>query len=195
MNKSEAKFHNTAVKMNEALFRLLEQRPFVDISIMEVCNEAEVNRSTFYAHYNNTYDLLQEARDYFMNKFFNNFHTTINDYPVEELNVEEFVSARYIIPYLEFVKKYKGIFKVFMNNLNAFNPDGFYKLLLEKLWIPSCEARGITDKSVITYMSKFYLSGMISIVVEWLNNNCEDDILFVCEVIILCVRPNPSYGK
>ena len=56
MNKSEAKFHNTAVKMDDALVLLLEHKEFKDISIMDVCEKAGVNRSTFYAHYENLYD-------------------------------------------------------------------------------------------------------------------------------------------
>ena len=63
-----------------------------------------------------------------------------------------------------------------------------HKALL-KLWIPSCESRGITDNTLITYMSKFYLHSMTASANEWINNDCEDDILFVCEVIILCARP------
>lgn len=190
MNKSEAKFHNTAVKMNDALFRILEKKDFSEISILEICKEAGVNRSTFYAHYANTSELLQEARDKFVKNFFNGFSDNIDKSEVSKIQAESFVSAQYIIPYLEFVKKNKNIFKVFVNNINTFNTDELYKLLLDNLWIPSCKKRGITDNTVITYMSRFYLTGMTSIVMEWINKNCEDDIFFICEVIMLCIRPN-----
>lgn len=189
MNKSEAKYHNTAIKMNEALFRLLDKKEFRDISILEICNEAGVNRSTFYAHYENTYDLLQETRDNFIRKCLDIYPMDERRADMQSARVETFVSERYIVPYLKFVKEHSKFFKVFVNNINDFNTDSFYQLLLEKLWIPSCESRGISDKTLITYMSKFYLNGMTAIVNEWINNDCEDDILFICEVIILCVRP------
>lgn len=190
MNKSEAKFHNTAIKMNEALFRILEKKEFSEISILEICKEAGVNRSTFYAHYSNTSDLLKEARDNFVRSFFNGFSENVVDFELSDFKVESFVSAQYIIPYLEFVKKHKNIFKIFVNNLNTFDTDELYEILLERLWIPSCRKRGITDNTVINYMSRFYLTGMTSIVMEWINKNCEDDIFFICEVITLCIRPN-----
>ena len=47
MNKSEAKFYNTAIKMNNALFKLLEKKSFQDISVSEICDVAGVNRSSF----------------------------------------------------------------------------------------------------------------------------------------------------
>ena len=61
MNKSESKYFNTAVKMNDALLTILEKKPFEYITVSELCEMAEVNRSTFYLHYENTADLLAET--------------------------------------------------------------------------------------------------------------------------------------
>ena len=61
MNKSESKYFNTAVRMDEALISLLEKKDFEYITIKEICTAANVNRSTFYLHYENTRDLLEEA--------------------------------------------------------------------------------------------------------------------------------------
>ena len=62
MGKAETKFANTAKKMDSALLRLLETTAFEKISVTMLCNEAQVNRSTFYAHYSDTSDLLVEVR-------------------------------------------------------------------------------------------------------------------------------------
>lgn len=61
MNKNESKYFNTAVKMDAALMSLLEKKDFEYITVKEVCAEAGVNRSTFYLHYENTRDLLEES--------------------------------------------------------------------------------------------------------------------------------------
>ncbi|MGN1134205.1 MAG: TetR/AcrR family transcriptional regulator [Oscillospiraceae bacterium] len=58
MNKSESKYFNTAVKMDEALLSILETKDFKYITIKEICERAGVNRSTFYLHYENIGDLL-----------------------------------------------------------------------------------------------------------------------------------------
>ena len=57
MNKNESKYFNTAVKMDQALIFLLEKKNFEYITIKENCSTAGVNRSTFYLHNENTYDL------------------------------------------------------------------------------------------------------------------------------------------
>ena len=43
----------------EALFRLLTQKEFDDISIQEIADEATLNRATFYLHYQDKNALLQ----------------------------------------------------------------------------------------------------------------------------------------
>jgi len=50
--------------MDEALICLLEKKDFEYITIKEICQEAGVNRSTFYLHYENTRDLLEETVEY-----------------------------------------------------------------------------------------------------------------------------------
>ena len=64
MNKSRSKYFNTAVRFDKALLSLLEKKPFEYITIREICETAEVNRSTFYLHYENTSDLLKETTAY-----------------------------------------------------------------------------------------------------------------------------------
>lgn len=65
MNKSESKYFNTAIKMDEAFISLLQKKDFDYITIKEICSCAGVNRSTFYLHYETTRDLLTEAFDAF----------------------------------------------------------------------------------------------------------------------------------
>lgn len=189
MDRSESKYYNYSIKMNNALFKLLDIKPFQDISVSEVCKVAGVNRSTFYSHYENTTDLLKETHTNFMNKFFHTFDQNVGNFEGENIKFEDFVSDKFIIPYLKFIKKHKKIYKIYINNLYTFNTDEFYDALLEKLWIPACKQKGLTDYTIINYMSKYYLSGMTAIINDWVNKNCEDDIILICEIIIMCVRP------
>lgn len=61
MNKNESKYFNTSKRMNDALLLLLEKKDFEFINVKEICKVAKVNRSTFYLHYDNTKDLLDET--------------------------------------------------------------------------------------------------------------------------------------
>lgn len=48
----------TRRQLTEALARLLEERPFAELSVVDLCREAMVHRTTFYAHFNDKQELL-----------------------------------------------------------------------------------------------------------------------------------------
>lgn len=193
MNRSESKFKNTASKMNRALFNLLERKQFSEISIMDVCAEAGVNRSTFYAHYGNTYDLLQEAFQGIINSFLNecDFDSPADLSDMQNLNRDDlnFISPKYLIPYLEYIKKHRRLFRIYAENAHVFDVNRLDDYIIDNLFVPILEKYGVTDKKLVRYMQKYFLKGIDAIVNEWVRHDCEDDVLFVCEIIIFCVRP------
>ena len=48
----------TRRQLTEALSQLLEERPFADISVVDLCERAMVHRTTFYSHFNDKQELL-----------------------------------------------------------------------------------------------------------------------------------------
>ena len=42
----------------EALAQLLTERPFQELSVVDICRRAMVHRTTFYAHFNDKQELL-----------------------------------------------------------------------------------------------------------------------------------------
>ncbi|MCM1545539.1 MAG: TetR/AcrR family transcriptional regulator [Clostridiales bacterium] len=191
MNRSESKFHNTAVKFDKALLELLEIKDFTEISIKDICEKAGVNRSTFYLHYDNTYDLLQETQNYIMDNFLKSFGgksmpKDLTAVPKEELN---FISLEYLVPYLKFIEENKRVFKVYMQNLHNFDSNVTSEFFLNEVFVPILKKNGVTDKTAADYMMRYYLMGITAIVAEWVKRDCGDDILFLCEIINTCVRP------
>ena len=102
MNRSESKYFNTALRMDEALAALLEKKDFEYITVKEICDAAGVNRSTFYLHYENTRDLLDETVDMVQKRFLSYFdvggESFIDRLPTasrDELQHNGFLSERY----------------------------------------------------------------------------------------------------
>lgn len=194
MNRSESKFQNTANKMDSALIALLENKDFADISIMDICNKAGVNRSTFYAHYDNTFDLLKEAYQGIVDNFLSEcaFDEPIDLSNMQKLNKEDlnFVTPKYLLPYLKYIQEHKRLFKIYTENARVFETNKIDNYMIDNLFIPIYAKYGVTDKKFIFYMVKFLLKGIDAVINEWVRNDCEDDILFICEIIIYCIKPN-----
>ena len=114
MNKSESKYFNTAKKMDKALISLLEEKSFEYITISEICKKANVNRSTFYLHYENMVDLLNETARFLLDGFISYFGDErksivkkIEGSTLDELN---FISDQYLHPYLSYIKENRLVF-------------------------------------------------------------------------------------
>lgn len=54
---------STEERIQGALLELLHEHPLADISVKELCARAYVARSTFYAHYHNVAEVLEQIED------------------------------------------------------------------------------------------------------------------------------------
>ena len=195
MNRSEAKFNNISIKMNDALISLLDSKEFNDISISEVCNVAKVNRSTFYSHYANMGELLNETWERMQSTSLENIRKDIEDLNIknlEDLSQEEsiFISPKFLIPYLNFIKENKKLFLVFVNHSKLFDNYNSFDKLHNNIVRPIMTKHNVYNSTVSFYMSKYYVTGITSIITEWVKRDCIDDIMLICEIILLSVRPH-----
>ena len=140
MNKSESKYFNTAIRFNKALLSLLENKPFEYITISEICEKAEVNRSTFYLHYENTCDLLKETTAYVIDNFVSYFSvdtesitTKFADCDLQDL---KFVNEKYLHPYLSFVKENQRVFLAVLSQPTAFDSNTIFQRLFDNIFKP-----------------------------------------------------------
>ncbi len=190
MNKNESKYFNTAKKMDEALITLLAKKDFAYITIKEICDLADVNRSTFYLHYENTSDLLKEATRHILDTFLSYFSVDTEDleehYRQCDLSELLFITPRYITPYLTFIQENKMLFQTALRQFGPMDFEGVYERMFQSIFSPILYRFNIPQDRH-AYVMKFYLSGITAVAMEWLANGCEDDIQTVIEVIIDCV--------
>ena len=199
MNKKESKYFSTAEKMDKALLELLEKKDFEYITIKEICDKAGVNRSTFYLHYENTVDLLQEATRYVLDEFFKYFveynaGTSLNP-EKSELSELVFVRPEYVVPYLTYIKENQRVFKTSLKHLRMMGFDSYYEKLFLYVFNPILERFNV-PASERQYVMKFYLTGVTAIAMEWLKNGCSDPIDTISDIIIKCAsRQYEQKGK
>lgn len=189
MNKSVSKYQNTAELMDQALLLLLETKEYDYITVKEVCAKAGVNRSTFYLHYESLDDLLIESVEYITNKLFKKYDTELmNKDLIEKSSLDDlfFITPKYIIPYLEFIKENKNILSIVTSESimykNSENFDKIYKNVLEPILI-----RHKIPDDQRKYVVYFYTGGINSIVIKWLKNNCKESIEEIGNIIMSCI--------
>lgn len=196
MNKSESKYFNTALRMDQAFLELLEKKDMEYITVKEICEAAGVNRSTFYLHYETIGDLLAESIQYMNEQFLEHmkmraevFVSRIRECPLDELYL---VTPEYLTPYLEYIAQNKRLFRTALKNAGSLSLDKIYSQMMEHVFIPILERFGIAG-SDRNYILMFYIHGLMAIISEWLKKDCTDSISHVSAIMEQCVMR--GHGK
>ena len=193
MNKAESKYFNTAIRFNKALLSLLEKKSFEYITISEICDTAEVNRSTFYLHYENINDLLNETTTYVLDNFSSYFSIDAESVVAQFANCElqdlKFINEKYLHPYLSFIKDNQRVFWTILSQPTAFDSKTIFQRLFDNIFKPILD-RFHYPRDEQNYVMMFYLNGITAIITEWLKDGCQKSIEDVCSIIHVCI-----YGK
>lgn len=190
MNKSESKYYNTAIKMDEAFLSLLNKKKFEFISVKEICETAGVNRSTFYLHYESLNDLLVETGEYINNKFFSYFdHNEVKNFELDNLEDHElnFIKPAYLIPWLTFIKDNKVLFQTILKRFKTLSVVTSYNHLTDEVIKPVLD-RLIPNVEKQEYIYRFYVEGIIAIVKQWVKNDCIQEPEYISNLINGCVN-------
>ena len=190
MNKSESKYFNTAKKMNLALISLLKKKPFEYITISELCEKAGVNRSTFYLHYENTYDLLDETTQYILDGFLSYFTTDTKSiaFNLANNNLDElnFINSEYLTPYLTYIRENKEIFSTALSHIKSFDFDRVYERMFEHIFNPILDRFHYPEEDR-KYVMMYYLNGINAISLEWVKDDCKKSIEEISKIIDTCI--------
>lgn len=199
MNKSESKYFNTALRMDEALIALLEEKDLEYITVKEICHLAGVNRSTFYLHYETISDLVNETLEMIDQRFLSYFprqeEEVLGDIDSQEREELILVTREYLVPYLRFIQDNKKIYRAAFRNPSSMGAHVRYGALKQRVLGPLMERFGIPAAYHPYYMA-YYVEGIIAIVKEWLRQDCADEVETIAGIIESCVRPRDgSYEK
>ena len=179
--------------MDLALISLLKKKPFDYITVSEICEEAGVNRSTFYLHYETIGDLLAETTRYLLDDFLAYFSTDTKAIALNIMDCELsdliFICDKYLAPYLSYVKDHKEIFGTALAHNQALGFEDVYKRMFENIFAPILN-RFRYSTEIQQYVMMYYLNGINAIILEWLRNGCDKSIQEISEIISICI-----YGK
>lgn len=172
--KTDLRIIKTHKALYKALIELLEEMEYEKIKISDLCSKAMVNRTTFYAHFNDKYDLfdsfLKDLKQGLINELDENKKTdNIKDYYLELIKV--------FINHIDINKEtYKSII---VNNRNSIILDMLYDTI--KMDFKKKNDKFSSTKTDIPedIMLEFYLGGIINLGIYFINSNkySKDDII------------------
>lgn len=172
MEKSnDLRVTRTKQLLKEALLTLLKEVEFEEITIKKLTTYAQINRSTFYAHFYDKYDLLEKT----INEELISFVEEVAPKSEEELTLANIPNPFYLRA-TQYIYQHGEFFKVMMgeNGISSFQQQ-FLKIIekhmlnhLEKLH-PHLNKMEIPKELFVSYVAHGYV-GVIS---YWLENDMQ----------------------
>lgn len=168
MNKKlDRRKQYTRMVLKESLMELLREKIISSITIKELCQKADINRSTFYSHYRDQFDLLQHIEDEILLEL----QVTLKQYNHNETN-ETFAMTKYLLDYV--YKRSADFLVLFSDHGNkAFQTrviDTAQSIIINSLK----EDRQVINIDKSKYMIYFVISGCIYVIEKWLMNGMKE---------------------
>lgn len=84
--KTDRRVRRTRTLLINALISLLELKSFKDITVKDLCDAADINRGTFYLHYKDIYDMIEQIEQDIMDQF----EELLSQHTTEELETDPY---------------------------------------------------------------------------------------------------------
>lgn len=164
--KTDLRVIKTKNILYATLLELLKDKAFEEIKVSDICEKALINRSTFYSHYADKYELFSAYIDNLklsltkeLDK--NQNISTSKEYYLEMLSL-----------FLNHVSEQKQVYRAVMQqNKNSIIMDMIYHAFNEDI-AKNIEIEDGKNKENIpsNFIATFYLGAVLSVGMEWLTN-------------------------
>lgn len=183
MNKKDLRVVKTQNILYSTLLNLMREKTFEEIKVSDICNKALINRSTFYAHYNDKYELLADCIQELKNSLNHELRKNKNISNTKEYYLEM------IKLFLNHIEENKDNYLAIMiHNRNSITMDIIYDVLDHDITSNLQKDEKVEKNQIpIGIIAKFYLGAVVNIGIEWLKNEkqyTKEDILKYLSLLI-----------
>ena len=180
--KDDLRVIKTRKLIYQTLLDLMKEKTFEEIKVSDICSKAMINRSTFYAHYEDKYELLID----FLSNLKEEFARELNESCKENLSIREYY-IRLISLFLDHIDCKRDVYNsIMVNNRSSIMMDILLSVVNDDI-LKRFKENDINLKVPTEVISKFYLGGVINIGMEWLSNSnkyTKEEILDYLELLI-----------
>jgi AcrR family transcriptional regulator len=163
--KMDRRVKYTKMVLKQSLLNLMRDKPIEKITVKDICEKADINRGTFYAHYKDPSNLLAQIENELFDEINSSVESSLNAESISGLLNEIFVSIRKNIDLCRVLFSDYGD-KVFVRRI--MNIARERSITEWKKVIPS------TKDEQLERLYTFYASGCVAIVQDWFQNGMKE---------------------
>lgn len=162
--KTDRRIRKTKAQLRKGLAELMEKKSIKEITVKELVEQVDINRSTFYLHYSDIFDMVEKIE----NEMIQEIEQLVEDHPVSPFNESSFSFIEDIFAILEENKEICAAFLgpngdiAFLHRIEEIVSRHSLKALQEVF------PEKIQD---LKYSYAFCLSGCVGLIKTWLNGH------------------------
>ncbi|MFY0517917.1 TetR/AcrR family transcriptional regulator [Lysinibacillus sp. UGB7] len=185
MNVNDLRVVKTKQALHNALLTLLGEKPLENISIAEICREAQVNRGTFYLHYDQKEKLFEEYFQEIMADLNNSYEEPYRAVTAFNKNELDPTTVR-IFHHIERFKMFYRI--VFSKNV----PLTYYYMLFDEIQtlLKRDLAQSKNPEISIDFYSAYQANAIIGMILEWYRHDFAESVSTLNEQLVAILNFN-----
>ncbi|MGP4080019.1 TetR/AcrR family transcriptional regulator [Pseudalkalibacillus sp. R45] len=152
----------TRMVLKDSLMALLKKKQISSITIKELCELADINRSTFYAHYADQYDLLESIEE----AFIEDMVATFNEYNFSK----EEEAYQMTEKLFEYIAEKNEICQTLLSENSDIHFQKKGMMITKQFIFKNLMIENKVDEETFEYITIFFVSGSIHVIKKWLEN-------------------------
>ncbi len=174
--KLDARVKYTKLMIRNSFISLLKEKALAKVTVTDICNLAEINRATFYAHYKDPFDLMESLENELMENIVDILSSSICSGNTE---------LDKILPnILTFMQSQSDICLVLMSDLSSTSFVKRCMELIEDGFVSTWTSRYDVSEDLADQLFLYGAMGSVGLLHRWLNSDKPETPEYMAELII-----------
>lgn len=174
----------TKMLLKQSLIEIMREKSIHEISIKDICDGADINRSTFYRHYNTQYELYDEVLD--------DITKDIGEIYIS-CSGEDYTAQNFLTEILKYIEENRDTFLVILSGHGNVSMGETFNRFTSRF----IDTENSSELRV--YIVQFIAAGMTSLIWTWLNKenrrSAEDVALIISSVMTHGIRRSVNFAR
>ena len=163
-NTTDRRVRKTRGQLRQGLVRLMREKSIQDITVKELCEECDINRGTFYLHYKDIYDLVEQIE----NELFQEFESILMSYTIDDISRRP---KQLLTDVCKFLDENRDICSALLGDNGDINfAQKLRGFIRKKCFNDISAAYNISDVSEFEFLYSYFESGFIGVARYWLQH-------------------------
>ena len=161
-NKVDVRIVKSKESLMSAIIGLMGKKKLEELTISEICQEADVNRNTFYSHYSSVRELFEEMNGKYMEALFAS--AKVFDEPNDS-------TIKNLVNVLDKMKEKGNLTKMIFSESNSIK---HLNTLLQILFPTSIIDNLKIENLSLEECHAFLIGGITSLILRWIENDFQE---------------------